>query len=714
MIPFYNCINDIKDEKREASLSCALDMVVLLPLAGQSAGLAARFGQQGVRGGMMALRATMSSLAAREMLKVAIRQGALQFTRHGILPAAEELNRKALIQLGLSALRSVDPGVELTGKLGIGAFRRIAAAAQIMKQTLPAWKKVLPSLDAVLSRQDVPASIYKIKYGRLPGLDKDIPLRKLAGDRFNRQPIYVQIDPLTGDVFGKKYTLSPTGILHAVPKPMAQHLKNILVTGFSGRGAAKYAKGLAAGSGNLPPAVQHDSPVTADHLLRWLDNTWQIYPLRKEMFLEQFGLSESLWSSYVSSSNVLTARAQALLARAEASEVIHLLTRSQVARTEIIRHLDVRPLQHLSLFSNRYANTYAGLSSLRTQVEERLAMLLERYSAEWKKWLLESPPQSRRWFACEILNAYFDQGNHYLSLAGFDLKDAPPPVLPDDVLHLDLSFNGIKVLNTPLPRGLEWLHLGNNYLNALPDPLPETLIALDASHNVLPSVSELQYPMLTHLDLSWNKLTSLPRLPPSLIYLDVSVNHLHRLPIPLPERLSCLIANNNKLVLLPDFLPRNLENLDVRHNGLMRLPSEIPPGIKHIDASYNKLRFLPGVLSRDLVYLDACHNLLHTLPQLLPPKLKNLLISHNSLTFLPIVFPPNLEHLQVSANMLRALPQNLPLSLKILRVNNNQISSLPKTLPSGITSLSVNYNKINELADDMLPPPLLTGPPHHS
>ncbi|WP_213990252.1 hypothetical protein [Sodalis sp. dw_96] len=702
LIPFYNCINDIKDEKREASLSCTIDMFVLLPLAGQGAGLAARFGQQGVRGGMMALRATMSSLAAREMLKVAIRQGTLQFTRHGILPAAEELNRKALIQMGLAALRSVDPGMELMGMVGIGAFRRIAAAAHIIKRTLPAWEKVLPSLDTVLSLQDVPASINKIKTGRLPGLDKDIPVRKLAGDRFNRQPVYVQIDPLTGDAFGKKYTLSATGILHAVPKPMAQHLKNILVTGFSGRGAAKYAKDLAAGSGNLPPAVQHASPVTADHLLRWLDNTRQTNPVRKKIFLEQFGLSESAWSSYVSSSNVLTARAQALLARAEVNDVNYLLTRSQVARTEIIRHLGVRPLQHLSLVSSRYANTYAGLSSVRIQAEERLAVLLEQYSDGWKKWLLESPPQSRRWFACEILNAYVDQGNHYLSLAGFNLKDAPP-FLPDDVLHLDLSFNGIKVLNTPLPRGLEWLHIGKNSLDALPDSLPETLVALDASHNVLPSVPELKSSVLTHLDLSWNKLTSLPRLPQSLIYLDVSANHLHRLPIPLPEGLSCLIANNNKLVLLPDLLPRNLENLDVRHNGLMRLSSEMPSGIKHIDVSYNKLRFLPGVLSKDLVYLNACHNLLDILPQLLPPKLKKLLVSHNSLTFLSIVFPPNLDQLQVSANMLSALPQNLPLNLKILWANNNQISSLPKTLPPGITSLSVNYNKITELTDDTLP-----------
>ncbi len=705
LIPFYNCINDIKDEKREASLSCAIDMFVLLPLAGQGMGLAARFGQQGVWGGMMALRATMSSLAAREMLKVAIRQGTLQFTRHGILPAAEELNRKSLIQLGLSALRSIDPGVELTSKIGIGAFRRIAAAAQIMKQTLPAWKKVLPSLDAVLSRQDVPASGNIIKTGRLPGLDKDLPIRKLAGGRFNRQPVYAQVDPLTGDVFGKKYTLSATGILHAVPKPMAQHLKNILVTGLSGRGAAKYAKNLAADSGNLPPAVQPASPVTADHLLRWLDNIWQNNPVRKENFLQQLGLSESVWSSYVSSSNMLTARAQNLLARAEVNDVISLLARSQVVRTHVIRHLGVRPLQHLSLIATRYANTHAGLFSLKIQAEERLAVLLEQYSAGWKKWLLESPPQSRRWFACEILNAYFDQGNHYLSLAGFNLESTPP-FLPDDVLHLDLSSNGIKVLNTPLPGGVEWLHLSNNYLNVLPDPLPDTLIALDASHNVLTSVAELQSSVLTHLDLSWNALTSLPRLPESLVYLDVSVNHLHRLPIPLPQGLSCLIANNNKLVLLPDFLPSNLEMLDVSHNGLMRLSSEIPPGIKHINISYNKLRFLPGVLSKNLVYLDACHNYLDTLPQLLPPNLKKLLVSHNFLTFLPIVFPPNLYQLQVSANRLSVLPHNLPLNLQILWANNNQISSLPKMLPPGITSLSVNYNKITELTDDMLPPSL--------
>ncbi|XBS70214.1 hypothetical protein ABK905_02730 [Acerihabitans sp. KWT182] len=51
LIPFYDCINGIIDKKFTAPASCALDIMLLLPLAGQGLGVASRFAQQGVGGG---------------------------------------------------------------------------------------------------------------------------------------------------------------------------------------------------------------------------------------------------------------------------------------------------------------------------------------------------------------------------------------------------------------------------------------------------------------------------------------------------------------------------------------------------------------------------------------------------------------------------------------------------------------------------------------
>ena len=69
---------------------------------------------------------------------------------------------------------------------------------------------------------------------------------------------------------------------------------------------------------------------------------------------------------------------------------------------------------------------------------------------------------------------------------------------------------------------------------------------------------------ITELDCSYNQLTTLPTLPPNLIYLDCCYNQLTVLPT-LPSTLITLYCGNNKITSYP-ILPSTLNNLSDYNN----------------------------------------------------------------------------------------------------------------------------------------------------
>ncbi|WP_213990250.1 hypothetical protein [Sodalis sp. dw_96] len=699
LIPLHDCISGIINKKSDAPLSCALDMMLLLPLAGQGLGLASRFAQHGFKGGILAYRSAIGSLAARETLRTALRQGGKEYVRHGILPAAGELHQKAFIQLGLTALRTFDPGLEIAGILGGHALRRVVAAGNLLKEVMPAWKKVLPGLEAILSHRDPRISAEYITTGRLPGRDKDLPVRKLYGEKYHRQPVYVQVDPATGYVFGNKYTLSSTGILHAVPKAMAQRLKNILEVGLSGRGAARSAARLAVRRGRGRPPLPLTPPVTVDHLLRWIENSQNINPLASEEFICHWGLSDTTWSVYVEPSGALTAAAQALLARAGMNEFNNLFRLSPELQRQIIQHLDIAPLRNLLRAFPSYENEHLRAVSLRAFARERLALLQQNFIRVWGDWLAQYFPREKRWLAWERLNLYFERNNRQLILRSLRLTDLPA-LLPDDILHLDLSGNQLAHVTPRLPENLGSLDVSINFLDRLPDPLPAALNMLDASHNLLSFLPPRLSQSLTFLDLSHNLLTFLPFLPDTLVFLDVSNNNLHLLPVPLPKALTRFAANNNQITVLPD-LPAKLIWLEVHNNALQSLPDMLPIELKFLDIAKNQLMNLPAFLPVTLRTIDATANRLMDLPAMLPPNLEQLFVSKNILSFLPPLLPPKLRKICASRNLLTTIPQNLPPGLKDLTLNNNLILVVYPTLPSGLRSLQITNNHVYKLPDNL-------------
>ena len=104
------------------------------------------------------------------------------------------------------------------------------------------------------------------------------------------------------------------------------------------------------------------------------------------------------------------------------------------------------------------------------------------------------------------------------------------------------------------------------------------LVKLPSSLNALEKLKKLK--------LNSNKLTKLPKLPPSLQYLNVSNNELTELP-ELPSSLQRLYVEYNQLTELPE-LPSSLKILSVYNNKLTKLP-KLPPSLQHLYISDNQL-----------------------------------------------------------------------------------------------------------------------------
>ncbi|XBS71731.1 hypothetical protein ABK905_13090 [Acerihabitans sp. KWT182] len=188
------------------------------------------------------MRAGTASYVAGNTLKTALSTGVRTFVNLVLVSASEELDRKVLTDLLLNLARAFDPGIEMTGMLGRKLAIQIRTAVRLWRNHSPAMDKLFVKMEQDVPESTLSAGIEAYQTGRLPGIDRDIPLVMLSGDRYLDRPVYVRINPYNGDVFGTKYTLSADNQLSAVPLPAARQLKNILHYGLSGRGSVSAAK----------------------------------------------------------------------------------------------------------------------------------------------------------------------------------------------------------------------------------------------------------------------------------------------------------------------------------------------------------------------------------------------------------------------------------------------------------------------------------------
>ncbi|XP_036621371.1 p53-induced death domain-containing protein 1 isoform X2 [Trichosurus vulpecula] len=165
-----------------------------------------------------------------------------------------------------------------------------------------------------------------------------------------------------------------------------------------------------------------------------------------------------------------------------------------------------------------------------------------------------------------------------------------PPYLSDlaHLVHLDLSFNSLRVLPACIPQmtGLDALLLSHNLLERLPEALGalRALTFLSVSSNCLKALplGMARLTALQRLDLSENCLEAVPEemgTLSSLTELNLASNRLQSLPDSLAnlQYLRLLLLPSNLLVSIPPGLARLplLTRLDLRDNRLRAVPREI-------------------------------------------------------------------------------------------------------------------------------------------
>ncbi|XP_044540849.1 p53-induced death domain-containing protein 1 [Gracilinanus agilis] len=185
------------------------------------------------------------------------------------------------------------------------------------------------------------------------------------------------------------------------------------------------------------------------------------------------------------------------------------------------------------------------------------------------------------------------KGGHLRDDGGSCLRGALTTLPPGlsalaHLVHLDLSFNSLRVLPACIPemRRLEALLLSHNLLEGLPEALGalRALTFLSVSSNCLRALPPgmAQMSALQRLDLSENLLEMVPEeigALSSLSELSLASNRLRSLPESLASlrSLRLLLLHSNLLVSVPLGLARLplLTRLDLRDNRLRDVPPEI-------------------------------------------------------------------------------------------------------------------------------------------
>ncbi|WP_413735673.1 hypothetical protein ACL2XP_23350 [Sodalis sp. RH21] len=699
LIPLHDCIIGIQAGRRDALIPCSFDAFSFMPVAGKGIALGGRIAEIGLGGGTMAFKASLGAIAARQSLRAALKLGGRHLMRYVILPAAQELNRGALIELGVAALRTLDPGIEPTAMLGTKAIRQIVRVVKTIEARVPVWQKVLPQLESrLLDRAPAPLS-ETYPMGRLAELDKDVPVFKLHGDRFKGQDIYVRVNLETQQLFGKKYTLSAANVLQPVPLPFAKKLRNLQTEGLGGRGAGKAGRAMAAqGARPALPAPSISSArvqISPNQLLAWTRNHLGEAPLSLPEFLGRNNLAESNWRYYITPEGALTYSGNLLLQQSAEPVWSYLYGLPPELQIEILRPLDARSLNNMLLALPEGAFEHSRLTTMRNLAMREFDILKNSHYALWDAWQLGGEGMERRSMAVAKLKAFYSHFESSLNFSVLSLTELP--VLPVGITRLNAASNRLRVLTGSLPHELTHLKLSNNQLTLLPENLPDTLIDLEVRQNALIGLPGKLPQNLKRLDVSGNQLTVLDSaLPNSLDHLLLDHNQVTHFTMALPSSLTYLEANFNHLADWTTPWPPSLKYLSFANNHFRNLPDNLPKSLTYLDVTNNQIKEIGAPLPVKLKTLKIGGNLMSDLPDNLPSHMTHIYADNNLLSILPDHLPHKLRFLGVNKNLLTYLPP-LPDSLKILAAQENYIYSFNTGLPPGIESINIAKNNFNQL-----------------
>lgn len=310
---------------------------------------------------------------------------------------------------------------------------------------------------------------------------------------------------------------------------------------------------------------------------------------------------------------------------------------------------------------------------------------------------------------------------------------------------LDLSKNQIekipKDFSKRFPK-LNSLNLNYNLITDIPENdsenevFPKTLKDIKITNNLIEKVpnSITSLPILAFLNLHRNKLKEIPKLPETIVTLNVSRNMIEKFEEQSLPNLKELIIYSNELTSFPveiktekietlkahhnhftDFDITSLSNtitlIDISFNKIERIPNDffnVFSNIQEFTACFNQLTELPVEIGncKCLTTLEISFNPIKNLPKL-PRSITTISASKCELTefnsdgFVEATSEEdviNLKHADFSQNKLESFPEIK--SIQYLNLSQNSLKKLPK-ITYKLKVLDVSMNAIEELPGEV-------------
>ncbi|MCX8960867.1 hypothetical protein EHW64_06680 [Erwinia psidii] len=196
LIPFYDCVEGIQNnDPSQAVPACLLDALAFFDTFIKIGSMSGKFGQ-GLARGMLKGTQGVPQSAVKGLVK--------NLYQEASFPTIKELAK-----LGKNVLRSADPGFELL----TDTYRILPVyVLDVLKENHASLGKRIESINTAAKK-----GLHSENYAtaKLPHTDFRVPVKGIKDD--NGKYFYVQMDPNTGNVFGRRYQLD-TDIL----KPLGQ------------------------------------------------------------------------------------------------------------------------------------------------------------------------------------------------------------------------------------------------------------------------------------------------------------------------------------------------------------------------------------------------------------------------------------------------------------------------------------------------------------
>jgi hypothetical protein len=153
MIPFYNCVTETQaGNVASATVSCAVDVVGLVPLAGTALKAGVGAGKLSVQVGGTMLRQLARTSAEQMLSRQALRSMISEMARAALRAAS--LARSSGKLLARDAARMFDPGLELAGSVGKGVVRGGRALVGRLRQS-PGTQALADRVGAALKKKSL-------------------------------------------------------------------------------------------------------------------------------------------------------------------------------------------------------------------------------------------------------------------------------------------------------------------------------------------------------------------------------------------------------------------------------------------------------------------------------------------------------------------------------------------------------------------------------